>query len=37
VVDRLAMNVALKRGANDLLVALDTNHGRAWGLFGRIA
>jgi hypothetical protein len=37
VVDRLAMNVALKRGANDLLVALDTNNGRAWGLFGRIA
>jgi hypothetical protein len=36
VVDRLAMTVALRTGANELLVALDTNGGKAWGLFGRI-
>lgn len=34
--DRLALYVGLRRGVNRLVVALDTNNGRAWGLFGRV-
>lgn len=34
--DRLAVNASFRRGSNHLLIALGTNQGKAWGLFGRV-
>ncbi|MCC7191749.1 MAG: CehA/McbA family metallohydrolase [Phycisphaeraceae bacterium] len=34
--DKLALHIPLKRGSNDLVIVLDSNGGRAWGIFGRI-
>lgn len=34
--DKLALHVPLKSGANELTIALDSNGGRAWGIFGRV-
>lgn len=36
VVDRLALTGSFKRGTNKLLIALGSNNGKAWGLFGRV-
>jgi hypothetical protein len=36
VQDRLALYAPFQRGRNTLLVALDSNGGRAWGIFPRI-
>jgi predicted dehydrogenase len=33
--DRCRVPVTLKKGANELLIALDTNEGKAWGVFSR--
>lgn len=33
--DKAAVYVSLKKGSNALLVALNTNHGKAWGIFAR--
>jgi predicted dehydrogenase len=33
--DQRKAEVALKKGLNELLVALDTNGGKAWGIFAR--
>jgi hypothetical protein len=36
VVDHLAMHAPFRAGINRLVVALDTNRGKAWGIFGRV-
>lgn len=36
VADRTAVYARFNKGANRLLVALDSNRGRAWGLFARV-
>ena len=33
--DRSRASVRLRRGVNDILVALDTDHGLGWGIFAR--
>lgn len=33
--DKVAVNVTFRKGANELVVALDTNEGKAWGIFAR--
>ena len=33
---KLAVYGRFRRGVNKLLVALDTNNGKAWGIFGRV-
>lgn len=34
--DRLAMHTSFRRGTNTLVIALGTNRGKAWGIFGRV-
>ena len=34
--EKLALYADLKRGANRLTIALDTNGGQAWGITGRV-
>ena len=34
--DKVGVYAHFRRGANRLVVALDTNGGRAWGVFGRV-
>lgn len=36
IVDQLALYAQLRRGNNRLVIALDSNGGQAWGLFGRV-
>jgi len=34
--DKVALNVEVRKGSNELLVALGTNQGKAWGIFARV-
>jgi hypothetical protein len=36
IADQLSLYATLRPGANQLLVALNTNQGKAWGIFGRL-
>jgi predicted dehydrogenase len=36
VADRFTIPVSVRKGANDIVVAMDTNEGRAWGIFLRL-